>query len=90
MSAVNDFHAKLETLKETINKLSPGFRKWFYKKRELLFEKNAIKTARVKPDVEGLFYKNGIKSQYFWKKLEKCYKKESNDDAICQQMIKLK
>ena len=42
----DDFHAKLESLKEEWDRLCPGFHKWFYEKRKPISVQSVIETTR--------------------------------------------
>ena len=67
---------RLEKLKESWEKLCPGFYGWFVRNQKPLFEKSVIESARTNTNFQGLFYNNGIESQHFIEKKEQSFKKE--------------
>ena len=73
----DDFHAKLESLQEEWNRLSPSLHKWFCKKWKLIFVQSVIETARSGTVVQGLLYNNNLERQHFHEKLEQSYKNSS-------------
>ena len=68
---------RLEKLKESWEKLCPGFYGWFVRNRKPLFEKSVIESARTNTNFQGLFYNNGIESQHFIEKKEQSFKRET-------------
>ena len=66
----DDFHAKLESLQEEWDRLSPSLHKWFCEKWKFIFVQSVTETARSGTVVQGLFYNNNLERQHFYKKLE--------------------
>ena len=86
----DDFHAKLESLQEEWDRLCPGFRKWFCKKRKPIFVQSVIETAISGSAVQSSFYSNNVERQHFREKLEQSYKKGSLETVIStlQKLVK--
>ena len=59
---MDDFKAKLSSLKETWESLTPGFHDWFSRTRANQFIESVIETARAGSGIKGLFYNNAIES----------------------------
>lgn len=59
-----DFDVKYLSLKPIWDSLAPGFHDWFLKHREEIFKKNLVQTARVKHNVTGRYYSNGLESHH--------------------------
>ena len=79
---VDDFVAKLASLKPRWDKLCGGFFSWFVANRKKEFEQSVIKSARVGTNVRGLYYQNDVESEHAVQKRLQCYKKGSVIDAI--------
>ena len=51
----NDLATRFESLRESSEKLCPGFHKWFVNKRKVIFQNSVMKCARKNTNVHGLF-----------------------------------
>ena len=70
-----DFQVKLDSLRESLDNLAPGFRDWFQKNRQKLFCNCLIMSAREKLGMKGRCYTNGLELKH---KLQKKQMAEEN------------
>ena len=52
----NDLTARIESLRESWERLGPGFQKWLVNKRKAIFQNIVIECARKNTVVRGLFF----------------------------------
>ena len=73
---MDDFNAKLISLKEKWEALIPRFYGWFDINQKTLFIETVVQSAREKADIPGFYYQNNLESQLTVKKCIQNYKKE--------------
>ena len=59
-----DFQVKLDSFRESLDNLVPGFHDWFQKNREKLFCNCLIMSACEKLGMKGLCYTNGLELKH--------------------------
>ena len=79
---VDEFNAKLMSLKPRWDKLCTGFYNWFVSNRKKEFEQSVIKSARDGTNVRGLYYQNDIESKHAEQKRMQCFKKGTTIDVV--------
>ena len=78
----DDFNAKLESLEDRWEALSPGFHQWFVRNRKFLFLESVIQSKKLNSDSTGLYYQNDIESIHASEKRYQNFKKESIEVAL--------
>ena len=78
-SDVDEFDAKVASLKGRWDSLCAGFHDWFIKKRRQLFIDSVIQSSRENTNVRGLYYTNDIESLHA---VEKCIQGYQKKDVI--------
>ena len=73
----DDFNAKLESLEDRWEALSPGFHQWFVRNRKFLFLESVIQSKRLNSDSTGLYYQNDIESIHASGKCYQNFKRKS-------------